>query len=327
MNCRLRLPILPASFFGIALGLIGMGNDWRIAAEIWRAPKVVAELIMLLGVLVWAVVLILYGAKWLFARPAALAEARHSIDSCFVGLVGVTTMLVALAVLPYVRGVAALLFETGALFTLCFSLWRTGELWKGERDIATNTPVLYLPTATGGFVAATVAMALGYREVAQLAFGAGVFAWLALESVVLHRLYSGPCMVAALRPTLGIQLSPPTVGAVACIGVMGDSAGLVPHAMLGYALLQGLLLLRLLPWICKQAFTPSYWGFAFGTTALSGLTLRLVERGDGALVGVLAPILFLVANLVIALLVFETLCLLVSGRLLRRSDRPAATSI
>ncbi len=310
------LPLVPASFFGMVLGLVGLGNAWRAAARVWGAPPLVGELVMLAGAGVWAAVLALYVGKWFLAREAALAEARHPVQCCFIGLAGVATTLASMAVLPYSRAAAVGLFAAGSAFTAGFAVWRTGELWKGERDVAATTPVLYLPTVAGGFVTATAAAALGYRELGQLAFGAGLFSWLAIESVLLQRLYSGPRLAAALRPTLGIQLAPPAVGGVAAASVLGEPAGLLPLAMLGYALLQALLLLRLLPWIREQAFVPGYWGFAFGATALGALPLRLMERGDAPLVAALAPALFAVANVVMAALALGTLRLLVAGRLL-----------
>jgi tellurite resistance protein len=234
----------------------------------------------------------------------------------FIALVGITTTLMTLAVLPYARAAAVLFFVAGSLFTPGFTLWRAGELWKGDRDDVTNTPVLDLPTVTGGFVSATAAGALGYQQLGQFAFGASLFSWLALESLLLQRLYSGPRIALALRPTLGIHLAPPTLAGVACISVSDGPLGLMPHALLGYALLQWLVLVRLLPWICEQSFTANYWGFAFGATALEGFALRLVERGDGQLVAVLAQFLFIAANGVVVLLAVGTFRLLLGARLL-----------
>ena len=42
----------------------------------------------------------------------------------------------------------------------------------------------------------------------KLAFGADMFSWLAIESVLLHRLYTASALAPALRPTLGISNCP-----------------------------------------------------------------------------------------------------------------------
>lgn len=312
----MALPVVPAAFFGIVLGLAGLGGIWRSAARLWGMPPVIGEIVMLVAALVWLAVALLYGAKWLHAANAARAEAGHPVQCCFIGLAGAATMLVGLGALPYSRLAAEILIGAGALFTLGFALWRTGVLWQGGRDPAATTPVLYLPTVAGGFVTAAALAALGYKDWGQLAFGAGLLSWLAIESVLLHRLYTAPALPLPLRPALGIQLAPPVVGAVAYLGVGPGTPDIVVHAMIGYGLLQALLLLRLLPWIRQQPFAPSYWGFTFGATALAAAPMLLAERGDTGAIALLAPYLFAAANVVVLLVAAATLRLMLKGRLL-----------
>lgn len=309
-------PIVPASFFGIVLGLAGLGGSWRIAHRLWGVSAGIGETLMLAAALVWATLVVLYVGKWMSAREDALQEAKHPVQCCFIGLAGAATSLVALAVLPYSRPAALGLFVIGALFTLGFAVWRTGGLWQGGRDPAATTPVLFLPTVTGTFVTAIVASALGFPDWGQLAFGAGMFSWLAIESVLIHRLYTAPALPEALRPTLGIQLAPSAAGAVAYLSVTTGLPQLAGHALLGYGLLQAMVLLRLLPWIGRQPFAPSYWAFSFGVAALSTASLRMVERGDTGAIMLLALPIFLGANISIAVLIIGTVRLAVQGRLL-----------
>ena len=84
----------------------------------------------------------------------------------------------------------------------------------------------------------------------------------------------------------------------------------------GYGLLQGLILIRLLPWILEQPFAASYWAFTFGATALPLACLRMVERGDNGPLSVLAASLFAIANAVILGIGFGTIFLVLNGRLL-----------
>jgi tellurite resistance protein len=276
---------------------------------------------MAIAALVWAVLLLLYIAKWTHARSHALEETRHPVQCCFVGLIGVATMLIAGAALPHSRRLAEILFLPGALYTLAFALWRTGLLWRGERQEAETTAVLYLPAVAGNFVMAGVLAGLGYTQWGELAFGAGAFSWLAIESVLLRRLYAGPALPPPLRPTLGIQLAPPTVGTVAYLSITHGTPDLMAHAMLGYGLFQALLLTRMLGWIAEQSFTASYWAFSFGLSALALGPLIMVQRGDTGAIAALAPFLFLLANALIGLLAVGTLALLFTGRLLPAAPR------
>ncbi|MCJ8144042.1 dicarboxylate transporter/tellurite-resistance protein TehA [Ancylobacter sp. A5.8] len=311
-----RIPLVPASYFGMVLGLAGLGGTWRAAHLAWGLPSLVGEVILLIAGLVWVVVTALYALKWIVAREAALVEAAHPIQCCFIGLAGVATMLVAGGLIPYSHGAALALYIAGAVFTLGFAIWRTGGLWLGERDHSHTTAVLYLPTVAGSFVIGTVGGALGLADLGQFFFGMGFFGWLAIESVLLHRMLTAPNMASALRPTLGIQLAPPVVGAVSLIAVAPQAPFLFAHAMIGYGVMQALIILRLLPWILREPFAPSYWAFTFGVTALATAPIRLIALGDDGTVRYLAPVLFVFANAVVLIVALGTLHRLANGRLL-----------
>ncbi|HMA50006.1 MAG TPA: dicarboxylate transporter/tellurite-resistance protein TehA, partial [Magnetospirillaceae bacterium] len=179
----MKIPIIPASYFGMVLGLSGLGTAWRFAAKVWQLPSIVGEAISLTSVAIWAILMLLFVLKWLLARPEAMAEAAHPVACCFIGLAGVATLLAAGGLLPYCRGAAVVMVVAGVTFNMAFGVWRTGALWQGGRDTAFTTPVLYLPTAAGGFVSAALVAALGYPDWARLFFGVAFFSWLGLESV------------------------------------------------------------------------------------------------------------------------------------------------
>lgn len=309
------LPLVPPSFFSIVLGLAGLGGAWRLAHGIWGLPAWVGEALYAAGALSWLAIAVLYALKWVAAPAVAREEADNAIQCCFIGLAGVATMLVGQGALPYSHALAAVLFLAGAAFTLGFGVWRTGLMWQGGRDTAMTTPILYLPLVAGGFVTGTVAAGLGWAAWGKLAFGIGFFCWLAIESVLLHRLYTAAPLALPLRPTLGIQLAPPAVGAVTYLATGGSHADYLPHMMAGYALLQALILLRMWRWIREQPFTPSYWAFTFGATALASLTQRLAAADPQGPYAVLAPLVFALANLLVLAIAAGTVKLLLLGKL------------
>jgi tellurite resistance protein len=186
----------------------------------------------------------------------------------------------------------------------------------GGRSPEMTTPILYLPTVAGSFVSSIVASALGYRDWGILFFGAGLFSWLALESIVMNRLFLLEALPKPLRSTLGIQLAPPTVGCVAYLGITSGHPDTFAQILFGYGLLQALILLRLIPWLCQQPFGVSYWAFTFGISALALSSLHLVERGMTGAMEKLAVLLFIGANLIIGSIAIRTVRLLLRGKLL-----------
>lgn len=293
------LPNIPVSFFSIVLGLAGLGGAWRVAHRVWNLPSFFGEMIYGVATAIWGMLLFLYIAKWLFRREQALSELRDPIECSFVGLIGVATLLIAGAVAPYSRIGALGLFGSGATFSLLYAIWQTGSIWQNDRHHGTTTAVLYLPTVAGSFVTGTTAATLGYAEWGQFAFGAGLFSWLAIESVLAHRLYTIDRLPVAQRPSLGIQFAPPVVAGVTYMSITSGPPDLFAASLVGYGLLQALVVLRLVPWIRQQPFGPSYWAFTFGSASLATTLLRMLERGGAGPVKFLSPIAFLAANVVV----------------------------
>jgi tellurite resistance protein len=78
-------------------GLAGLGNGWRAATVLWGVPAAVGEGLMAIAVATWLALVLLYAAKWAWAREAALAEWRQPVLCCYVGLGPAATLLAALA--------------------------------------------------------------------------------------------------------------------------------------------------------------------------------------------------------------------------------------
>ena len=319
--------LIPASFFGMPLGLIAMGLAWRSAAEVWSVPALIENILIWFGSLLWMLFLLAYVAKWLWYREAAENEFQDAVQSCFVGLGGVVALLASIGLVPHFPRLAFALFLLGSAWTLAFALYRTGRLWMGGRKPETTTPIPYFPTVAGSFVFASAATAMGHPDWGQLAFGAGLFAWIAIESVLIHRLYTVAELPPPLRPTLGIQLAPSSVAAVAYLNVTGSGPDLLAHGLIGYALLQALILARMVPWIRAAGPVPSWWSFSFGAAALPTAALKLLSRGDTGAVGVIAPWLFAAGNLVIIGLLVMTIILFMRGRLLPGAITAAAAIV
>ncbi|MBI4780796.1 MAG: dicarboxylate transporter/tellurite-resistance protein TehA [Oscillatoriophycideae cyanobacterium NC_groundwater_1537_Pr4_S-0.65um_50_18] len=310
---------VPASFFSMILGLVGLGNCWRVAGKIWHLPVWIGEAIMLLAVAVWLVLLLLYFGKWMWAREEALAEFKHPVSCCFISLMPVSSLLVALAIAPYSQAIAVGLFVVSAIGQLGFGVYRSGQFWMGGRKPEATTPVLYLTGVAGSFVSTIVACSLGYRDWGTLLFGMGLFSWLALESIIMQRLYLLEALPKPLRPTLGIQLAPPAVGCVAYLSLTRGQPDIFAQMLLGYGLFQAVILLRLLPWLCQQPFNASYWAFTLGVAAVSLAPLRFVERGTTGMMEGLAVLLFIAANIAIGSIALGTVRLLLLGKLLPSS--------
>ncbi len=311
---------VPATFFGMVLGLCGLGNGWRAVARLGLAPASIGEVLSLCGVAVWATWLVFYTARWLHDRERVLSEVRDPTASFFASLVPVATMIASVGLAPHWPAAAWSMALAGLVILTLFATWGVGRLWMGNRAFEATTPILYMPTVGGGFVAAITCATFGMKALGLLFFGAGLLSWLTLESVVIHRMILQTLPVP-LRASLGLHLAPPAVACVAYLAVTDGPPDHLAQILFGYALFQALVMVRLVPWLRQQPFSPAAWAYTFGVSALPLAALRLTERGlDGPNVFLSLP-LFIVANLVIGWIAVRTLRLLLRGALVPVAER------
>lgn len=311
-----RWPDAPVALFGMVLGLGGLANCWRTAARLWGWSALPGEALALVAATVWGALLALYLGKWIWLPRAALAELRHPIGSSFVALAPIATAIASIAVAPYVPDTARTLMIAGVAGQTVAAIHAIAGILTGERDREATTPALYVPVVGGFLVSAIASAAFGFPEWGALFFGAGFLSWLALESVVVHRLLAPPALPVPLRATMGLHFTPPAVVCVAYLSVSDGPPGVAAQAIFGYALLHAAVGLRLLSWLREQPFGASYWAYTFGLSALPLAALRLAERGDTGPAATLALPLLLASSLAIAAIAAGTVRLVIQGRLI-----------
>ena len=229
---------LPAGYFGMVLGTIGMGFAWRYASTIWPVTRWPGECLVALAVGIWFLLTVAFITRAIRFPHSVLAEMRHPVMSSFVSLFPATTMLVAIGFVPWFRPVSLGLFSVGVVVQLSYSAWQSAGLWRGKHPEEATTPGLYLPTVANNFISAMACGALGFNDAGLVFLGAGIFSWLSLEPVILQRLRSAGELPSALRTSLGIQLAPALVACSAWFSVNGGEADTLAKMLFGYGLLQ-----------------------------------------------------------------------------------------
>ncbi|EPZ2457778.1 dicarboxylate transporter/tellurite-resistance protein TehA [Citrobacter youngae] len=318
-----RVLNLPAGYFGMVLGIIGMGFAWRYASQAWPVSHWIGDGLVILAMVIWGLLTLAFFSRLLRFPHSVLAEIRHPVMSSFVSLFPATTMLVAIGFVPWYRPLALGLFSIGVVIQLAYAAWQTAGLWRGDHPEEATTPGLYLPTVANNFISAMASGALGFNDAGLVFLGAGVFSWLSLEPVILQRLRSCGELPTALRTSLGIQLAPALVACSAWLSVNGGEGDTLAKMLFGYGLLQLLFMLRLMPWYLSQPFNASFWSFSFGVSALATTGLHLGHGSESGFFHMLSIPLFIFTNVIIALLLVRTFALLMQGKLLIRTERAA----
>ena len=321
LNPSQKVLNLPAGYFGMVLGIIGMGFAWRYASTLWPVTRWPGDALVALAVTCWFLLTVAFITRAIRFPRSVLAEMSHPVMSSFVSLFPATTMLVAIGFVPWYRPISVVLFGVGVVIQLSYSAWQSAGLWRGKHPEEATTPGLYLPTVANNFISAMACGALGFNDAGLVFLGAGVFSWLSLEPVILQRLRSAGELPAAQRTSLGIQLAPALVACSAWFSVNGGEADTFAKMLFGYGLLQLLFMLRLLPWYLSQPFNASFWSFSFGISALATTGLHLGHSSPSGFFHVIAVPLFIFTNVIIGILLVRTFILLLQGKLLLRTDK------
>ena len=298
----------------MVLGLGGLGGAWRVASRVWGYPTWPGEALFVAAFVIWLAWIALYLAKWIYARSAAVAEYADPVAAFGLGLIPMATLMASIALKSWSPGLAWWLFVAGIAGGVALTTSLLGRTWEGARGLETITPLTILPSVGTAYTGALAASVFGYAQVAAMLWGPGVVTWIVIDSLILLRLLTHGLPVP-LRATIGVQLAPPSVGCLAYLGFAEGAPDKLVHFLLGYALLQCCILLRLNSWIRAQPFSAGAWAFTFGVAALSGSTLLCLERQPGGALGVLAWPAFLFANAFIGTIAARTIALALSGRL------------
>jgi Tellurite resistance protein and related permeases len=286
-----KIPIAPASFFAMTLGLAETGNALRIAHDTWGGPQLWSELLEGLAVLSFIWWGFLYVSKWINHRADAQQEWKDPVQGSFIALIPESVLLLSAVFLPYHLVVAHVLFWAGSVSNLLIGAIRLSGMWKYPRSGSQITPSLFLTYTASVLVNALMAGLFGYTELGWMIFGIGAVSWIILDSVIFHQLVTGG-LASKARNFMGIYMAPAAIMLVAYQVLSGKSSDFVTYALAGYSLFLIFSLALSYKWLREQQFAPGYWAYTFGiATVAQGLLFMVNDSKSPFLIGVTAIVL------------------------------------
>ena len=298
-----------ASYLSSILGLFGLGNIWREAHLLWGVSKWIGEIVLLFTAFIWVLLILLFILKWIVNYKEAIYELNHPIKNNYIGLLGVTFLLMAVIAFPYSYKIALILFVLGGITQFIYGIFFTERMWLKTPNVNFITPALYLPTVAGNFVSALVAGLFGFNILGMLFLGIGFFSWFSLESIIMNRLKK-ESVSNDFKPTLGIMMAPPAIAGAASISLNLNESPFI-YFLIGYALFQFLIFSRILPSLFKEQFKLSFWAFSFGVTTTMYICLKTFGNSNDVYYTYFIVAVFILANLLIFYLIVNSIFLVI----------------
>ncbi len=305
---------VPAPLFAAVMGLAGLGLAWRRAHEALGWPQAVGEALLALSAAVFAALVLLYAAKLVRFPAEVRAEFAHPVRVNFFPAMSISLLLMAIAALPYGRGLAEPLWLAGAVLHLGFAVAVIRRWIVHPYQIQQINPAWFIPVV-GNIIVPIAGVPLGYAEVAWLFFAVGLVFWLVLFAIVLYRIIFHDPLPGRLIPTLVIMLAPPAIGLSAWLALNGGVLDALGRTLFGVALFLTLVLATLTRLFARVPFAVSWWAFTFPSAAMAIAALRYHELVPGTPTLILAAILLLAASAIIALVTVRTVGALLGGTL------------
>jgi tellurite resistance protein len=308
------LPRFPVGLFAIPVGLLALGGAWRRATQFsWAWARDVGDLLAWSAVVLLAVLLLIYLAKTLRHPQTIAAEFTHALAGSLMALIPLSFLLCVIYFgtpghTGWLLFTLATLALQGVIAIRIVAIITTAALPAGA-----VTPALYVPPVAGGLVGGMALQTLGYPGWAALLFGMGLASWALLEIRVLNRLFEG-AMPEAMRPTIGLELAPATVGTLAVATLWPQLPGELLIIGLGIAAGPLVAVLARYKWWRQVPFAIGFWSFSFPVAAFAAALIEVVRRGGWP--PAIAGTGLALASVVIAFLALRTLRLLAQGRLI-----------
>ena len=266
---RPTLEHLPLPLLAMPMGTGGVGLAWRAAQEHLGAPAAVGEALLAFTVALWCAVVALQALRVLRHPQAVLAELRHPVRVAFAAAPTIGLMIVSAFLHPYAPALGAALWAVAVALHLLVAMLLLRRILAGRGEVAMLAPPLMIPLV-GNILAPALGARMGFVDLSWMMFGIGMFLWLAVQPLLLHRLVAGPALPPPLRPSLVILLAPPAVGALALIALMGQGAA-PALAFIGLALLVAAVLLSLAGELARIPFALPWWGVTFPSAAFAAM--------------------------------------------------------
>jgi tellurite resistance protein len=272
--------MLSLGLFGIPLGLGGLGAGWSAAATLLGAPSWIREVLYGTAGLLWLALTSAYLLQGLRRRGAFTADRRHPASGPFaslIPLVGIVLLTHYSGYLPSV-GVWLVVASVAALAVVSVQIlahWVTGGV-----SMKSIHPGYFLPVVAGPFVSSIGFSALDAPQAALAAFGAGMFFWLVLGSVVTVRLMTAGELPAAAKPALSGYLAAPATANLAWLVAHPGPPGALQLGLLGILVVMVLLQFSLLAEYRKAPFSLAFWVFTFPAATTAHFGVRWFAGSD-----------------------------------------------
>lgn len=300
-----RLQNFPVSWFAMVMGLAGLSIALHQTEIVLGWAIHPSTGVLALSLLTFLTLLFFYLTK-LFRHPGSvISELNHPVKLNFFPTISIGLILISIALLPHNQALSLVIWGTGTLLHLCFTLYVLSA-WVHHTHFQINhmNPAWFIPIV-GNILVPIAGVHHASMEISWFYFSIGLVFWLVLLTIIFNRMFFHQPLPEKLLPTLFILIAPPAVGLVSWLQLNGGEVDALARILYYSALFLTLMLFTQASRFAKLPFALSWWAYSFPLAAIAIATLVMHQSLE------LAFLKWLGLGLL------AVLCLLITGLMLR----------
>jgi tellurite resistance protein len=222
MSQTARLIHFPVSAFAVVMGLGGLAIAWQQAEAILRLPFQLSPGLLYFATLMFAVLAVLYGLKWVNHGEAVRQEWAHPVKMNFIPTFSIALLLLADGWLSVDPNYSLWLWIAGSGVQLLLTLYIV-SWWvhHNQFEIAHLNPAWFIPVV-GNILVPIAGVHHAPLEVSWFFFSIGLLFWPILLAIIFYRVIFHGSLPERFLPTLFILIAPPAVGFNSYINLTGS---------------------------------------------------------------------------------------------------------
>ena len=244
----------------------------------------------------------------------AAADFAHPIKANFFAAISISLLLISATLLPYSIDMATVVWGTGAVVHLGFTLSLIARWIKQSHEVIHANPAWFIPVV-GNILVPLVGVKLGYLEISWFFFSIGSVFWIVLFTIIFNRVvFHHDPLPRKFMPTLFILIAPPAVGYLAYINLAGGEIDAFARILFYVALFITALMFSMVRVFAQLPFALSWWAYTFPLDAMTIAICDYADRTGSTFFNGLAMVMLIVTSLVIGFVAFRTIKAVMAGK-------------
>ncbi|MCW8915445.1 MAG: SLAC1 anion channel family protein [Magnetovibrio sp.] len=301
-----RLANMPISFFAVVMGMAGLTLAWEKAEQVTIMPFMASPIHAAVTGGVFVILLCFYIAKYFLHRVEVMKELNHPVRLSFFPAITISLLLLSVISFEFSTVLSKSLWIVGAAGHLLMTFYvLSAWINHSHFEIQHMNPAWFIPVV-GNIIAPIGGVQHGLIDVSWFFFAIGFVFWVILMVIIFYRIIFHNPIPDCLMPTFFILIAPPAIGFVSYVKLTG---GLDAFALILFntALFLTMMLSTQIVKFARLQFYLSWWAYSFPLAAMTIATFVMAEVTDKGWYSTLAMGLFVILNIVLAILSVRTI--------------------